>query len=174
MTKKKRTVTTVALMSLLATASAQDTSPLITEGIVDAPVEAVWAAWTTNEGLRSWLAPHVSIDFRIGGLIRTNYNAAGVLGDAQTIENTILSFEPGRMLSIKVTKAPENFPFPNAVREMWTVMYFDPNGESQTIVRVVGLGFGPDEESQGMRAFFERGNVVTIDQLKTGLAAVKR
>jgi uncharacterized protein YndB with AHSA1/START domain len=171
---KKRVVTTVALMSLLTTASAQDTSPLIAEGVVDAPVESVWKAWTTNEGLRSWLAPHVSIDLRIGGLMRTNYNAAGVLGDAQTIENTILSFEPERMLSIKVTKAPDDFPFPNAVQDMWTVVYFEPNGETQTKVRVVGMGFGPDEESQRMRAYFERGNADTIEQLKRGLSAVPR
>jgi uncharacterized protein YndB with AHSA1/START domain len=148
--------------------------PLITEGIVDAPLEAVWAAWTTNEGLGLWLAPHVSIDLRIGGLMRANYNAAGALGDAQTIENTILAFEPERMLSIKVTKAPENFPFPNAVQHMWTVMYFDPHGESQTTVRVVGLGFGPDDESQRMRAFFERGNAATIEQLNNALSAARR
>jgi uncharacterized protein YndB with AHSA1/START domain len=172
--KKNGVVASLVLMSLGASASAQNTNPLVTEGVVDAPAEAVWAAWTTNEGLRSWLAPHVSIDFRIGGLMRTNYNVAGVLGDAQTIENTILSFEPGRMLSIKVTNAPENFPFATAVLEMWTVMYFEPNGESQTKVRVVGLGFGPDEESQRMRAFFERGNADTLEQLKTALSAVQR
>jgi uncharacterized protein YndB with AHSA1/START domain len=172
--KKKGLVAAVALVSLAATTSAQDTSPLITEGLIDAPAEAVWRAWTTDEGLKSWLAPHVSMDLRVGGLMRTNYNTAGVLGDAQTIENTILSFEPERMLSIKVTKTPENFPFPRAVQDMWTVMYFEPNGESQTRVRVVSLGFGPDEESQRMRAFFERGNADTIEQLKRGLSAVQR
>jgi hypothetical protein len=35
----------------------------------------------------------------------------------QTIENVILSFEPCRVLSVRVAKAPENFPFPNAIRQ---------------------------------------------------------
>jgi uncharacterized protein YndB with AHSA1/START domain len=172
--RKSGVVVSFALMILCAPASAQDTSPLITEGVVEAPVDAVWAAWTTNDGLKSWLAPHASIDLRIGGLMRTNYNAAGVLGDAQTIENTILSFEPERMLSIKVTKVPEGFPFPTAVQDMWTVMYFEPDGESQTRVRVVSLGFGADEESQQMRAYFERGNAYTIEQLRAALSAADR
>lgn len=147
---------------------------MISEGLVDAPAEVVWTAWTTDEGLKSWLAPHVSMDLRVGGLMRTNYNVAGVLGDAQTIENAILSFEPQRMLSIKVTKIPEKFPFARAVQDMWTVMYFEPKGESQTKVRIVGLGFGPDEESQRMRAFFERGNADTIEQLRKKFSAVER
>jgi uncharacterized protein YndB with AHSA1/START domain len=166
MTKPKRIATVAASLTFLAAAGAQETSPLITEGIVDAPVEAVWSAWTTDEGLRSWLAPQVSIDLRIGGVLQTNYDAAGALGDTQTIANTILSFEPRRMLSIKVTKTPRDFPFPNAVKEMWTVMYFEPDGDAQTRIRVVSLGFTPDEESQRMRAFFERGNADTLEQLK--------
>jgi uncharacterized protein YndB with AHSA1/START domain len=74
-------------------------------------------AWTTHEGRASWLAPHGSVDLRIGGLMRTNYKVAGALGDAQTIENAILSFEPERMLSIKVTQAPENAPVPQCGKE---------------------------------------------------------
>jgi hypothetical protein len=98
--------------------------------------------------------------------MRTNYNAQGTLGDAQTIENAILSFEPGKMLSIRAVKKPEKFPFPNAIREMWTVLYFEPAGVDRTKVRVVGLGFSASEESQKKRAFFERGNATTLDQLR--------
>ena len=102
--------------------------------------------------------------------MRTNYNAQGALGDAQTIENAILSFEPGRLLSIRAVKNPENFPFPVAIREMWTVLYFEPAGDGRTKVRVVGLGFNATEESQKMRAFFERGNATTLEQLRQHFA----
>lgn len=159
------------LVALAARVNGQDTSPIVAEGIVEASLESVWEAWSTDRGLQSWLAPHASIDFRVGGAMRTNYDPAGTLGDSRTIENTILSFEPYRMLSIKVSRAPQDFPFPNAIHAMWTVMYFEPISPSRTSVRVVGLGFGADEESQRMRAFFERGNVATIEQLKRGFAA---
>src|SRR5687767_14842143 len=85
----------LAMVSVLSGGvSAQDISPLVHEGIVEAPIAKVWAAWATSEGLRSWLAPHAEIDLRVGSRMRTNYNAQGSLGDPQTIENTVLSFDP--------------------------------------------------------------------------------
>lgn len=106
--------------------------------------------------------------------MRTNYSARGSLGDPQTIENTVLSFDPKRMLSIQVSGIPAGFPFPGAIRHMWTVVYLDPVGADRTRVRVVGLGFRPDAESRRMRAFFERGNAVTLQQLQRRFPATPR
>ena len=151
-------------------ALAQDVGPISHEGIVESSLDRVWSAFTTSEGLQAWLAPHAEIELKVGGLMRTNYNAQGQLGDPGTIENVILSFEPQRMISIKVAKPPANFPFPNAVREMWTVLYFSPVGPSRTNVREVTLGFGPDAESQRMRTFFNQGNATTLNQLQRHFA----
>lgn len=157
----------LAVLGLLSgSAVAQELKPIVAEGDVNAPIDAVWSAWATTAGLQQWLAPHVEIDMRVGGLMRTNYRANGTLGDGNTIENRVLAFEPGRMLSIQVATAPANFPFPNAIYKMWTVMYFEPAPSNRTHVRVVGLGFSADEESQKMRTFFERGNADTIDELR--------
>ncbi len=168
----RRGTIVLALVVLLSRGvSAQDVSPVVSEGIVDAPVDTVWAAWTTSAGLRSWLAPHAEIDLRIGGTMRTNYDARGVLGDRQTVGNTILSFEPRRMLSIKVAATPDGFPFATAIRHMWTVIYFEPVGRGRTRLRVVSLGFRPDDESQRMRALFDRGNAATVRQLQRRFTA---
>ena len=164
----------VVVAALVTAASvsvrAQDVSPISHEGIVEASLEQAWAALTTSAGLRAWLAPHAEIELRVGGLMRTNYNPQGQLGDPGTIENMVLSFEPQRMISIKVAKPPANFPFPNAVREMWTVLYFSPAGPGRTNVREVTLGFGPDPESLRMRAFFNQGNATTLNQLQRHFA----
>jgi uncharacterized protein YndB with AHSA1/START domain len=162
------------VLLLCGTARAQDVGPISHEGVVDGPLEQVWAAFTTTDGLRAWLAPHVDIDLRVGGLMRTNYKAEGRLGDAETIENAILSFEPQRMISIKVAKPPASFPFPNAIRAMWTVLYFSPAGPNQTTVREVSMGFSADSESQKMRAFFNHGNATTLSQLQRHFAARKK
>src|SRR5437870_13396517 len=98
---------------------------LITEGVVDAPPEAVWKALTTREGMEAWMVAHAEIEMKIGGKMRTHYDAKGKLGDPKTIENIILCFDPGRMYAIKVGTPPEGFPFPNAVKNMWTVIYLD-------------------------------------------------
>lgn len=166
---------TAAVLVLVTTfagsARGQDVSPVVSEAVIDAPRDSVWAAWATSAGLRSWLAPHADIDLRVGGLMRASYSAQGTLGDAGTIENTVLSYEPGRMLSIRVSKAPDGFPFATAIGEMWSVIYLDAAGARRTHIRVVSLGFTPGEESQRMRTFFERGNAMTLQQLQRRFAA---
>jgi uncharacterized protein YndB with AHSA1/START domain len=147
-----------------------DVSPLVHEAIVDAPLAEVWNVWATSEGLRLWMAPHAEIDLRVGGLMRANYNPDGKLGDSQTIVNTVLSFEPQRMISIKVVKTPDGFPFPNAITQMWSVIYFTEVDGNKTVVREVSLGFSSDNESQRMREFFERGNATTMSQLQRHFA----
>lgn len=159
------------LLLISGGASAQTSGELVHEGIIPAAIETVWASWTTSEGLRSWLAPHADIDFQIGGKMRTNYSQSGDLDDPQTIENTILSYDPFRMISIRVSKAPVDFPFPNAIYDMWTIMYFESVAPDETLVRVVAHGFSTDEESKRMRAFFEQGNAATILQMQVGIGA---
>ncbi len=102
--------------------------------------------------------------------MRTHYDPKGTIGDPKTIENMIISYDPERMLSIRVTKPPEGFPFPNAVMSMWTVIYFEAAGPRTTRVRIVGLGFGGGEESEKMRAFFDRGNAYTLKKLQERFA----
>lgn len=154
----------ILFLALLSGGRASDT--VVSEGVVNAPVTAVWAAWTTGDGLRSWVAPHADIDLRLDGLMRTNYNPQGTLGDPGTIANRILAFEPGRLLAIRVAQAPDNFPFRAIVGQMWTVLHFTPTPEGRTHLRIVGLGFGPGEEEQKMRAFFQQGNDYTLMQLQ--------
>ena len=43
--------------------------------------------------------------------------------------------------------------------------FSDPNG-TKTLVRIVGLGFSKDAESQGMKEFFDKGNAYTLTQLQ--------
>jgi uncharacterized protein YndB with AHSA1/START domain len=160
----------VTLTLLPARASAQDDHPLIHEGIVGAPPDQVWAAFTTKAGLESWMVAHAEIDLKLGGLMKTQYNPNGTTDDASAIVNQILSYEPSRMLSFHVVKAPTTFPFPGAIKKMWTVVYFEAHGEKATRVRVVCLGFTDDQQSQEMREFFMRGNAITLEHLQKRFA----
>jgi len=65
---------------------------------VQAPVEAVWRAWTTREGLATWWWPQLpdttyEIDARVGGSYRFESRAAGIgaLGEFTVVD------EPGRL-----------------------------------------------------------------------------
>jgi hypothetical protein len=75
------------------------------------------------------------------------------------------------MLSIRVSKSPKGFPFPNALKNMWTVVYFEALSPLKTRLREVSLGFGNDDESKKMREFFDAGNAATLVQLQKHFSA---
>lgn len=166
-------ICSVSLLLILVSWTFADERPIISEAVIPASLDDVWHAWTTNAGLQAWLAPHVEIDLKIGGKMRSNYDPKGKLGDAKTIENTILCFDPKRMLSIRATKPPEGFPFVNAIKNCWTVIYFEKAGPASTKLTVSMLGYTSDEESQKMRKHFEWGNDFTLKKLQKHFEAKK-
>lgn len=143
-----------------------DSSRQVTEGIIDAPRAAVWEALATKKGQEAWNVAHAEIDLKVGGKMLTHYSPEGKIGDPNTIENIILAFEPERMVTIKVGKPPEKFPFKEAIKRVWTVIYFEDVGPNKTRLRLVGLGYGDDDESKKMRAFFEKGNAYTLQKMQ--------
>ncbi|MCA9131126.1 MAG: SRPBCC domain-containing protein [Planctomycetales bacterium] len=157
-----------AALFISTTAIAQD-DRVVDEFEIEASVDEVWNAFTTTEGLKSWVAPLADIDFRVGGKWRANYNKDGKLGDATTIENTILCYDPKRMLSIKATGFPKGFEFVEAAKEAWSIFYFTKVSESKTKITIVGLGYTDSEQSKKMRAFFKPANKYSMDQLKAAL-----
>ncbi len=151
------------LMASLAT-SARAAEPLISEGFINASVAEVWRLFTTTAGYQAMGATHAEVDLRIGGTIRSHYAREGDPGDANTIVNEILAFEPERMLALRIKSAPADFPFKQAMQNTWSVIYFAPAGE-MTQVRIVGLGYGDDAQSQALREFVEKENRLTLDRL---------
>ena len=147
-----------------------DDSRVVQSFEIDAGINEVWKAFTTKEGTKLWWAPLVEIDdFAVGGIIRSNYNSKGKVGDATTIENTILSFDPHRMISIRPTKFPAGFPFVEAAKKQWTVFYFQKVSPKRTQITLVGLGYTGDQQSRQLREFFIAGNKLSIAKLKAAL-----
>ena len=155
------------LVVLLGNALVQAASvdPVVTTGIVSAPVNEVWKAVTTKEGIESWMVAKTEFELRVGATWKTSYSKDSTLDDDAAIHHTILAYDPGRMFSFRTVKYPKGFAFPNAIAKTWTVIYLEPVGERQTRFTGRMLGFTDDEESQKMRAFFERGNQQTLDSL---------
>jgi uncharacterized protein YndB with AHSA1/START domain len=143
-----------------------DESRQVCEAVIDAPAAAVWAALTTKAGVEAWMVAHAEIDWKVGGKMLTHYSAAGKIGDPGTIENIVLAFEPNHFYSINVGKPPEKFPFKEAIKNVWHVIYLEDAGPGRTRVREVGMGYGTDDEAKKMRAFFERGNAYTLKKLQ--------
>lgn len=156
-------------------AAAEPGDPVVSEVVVDAPVQAVWDALTTRDGMEAWAtASHSEIELALGEIWRSSYSANSKLDDDSVIETEVLAFDPPRMLAARTRKPPADFPFPNAILHTWYVTYLEPVGETRTRVIHRMFGFTDDEESQKMRAFFVRGNQYSLEQLATYLANVAR
>lgn len=140
------------------------------EVVVDAPVERVWDAWTTKDGIESWLVPHAEVDLRVGGAIRTNYNRDGKIGDDGTIVTHIMAFEPRRALITRFT-APPTAPQAKIAESTWGVMQLEPITPSRTRIVLTSYGWKRGGEWDTARAFFEKGNAWTLEQLRLKLSS---
>lgn len=145
-------------------AAACGAEPQVTEGFVNAPAAEVWRLFTTSEGYLATGAAQAEVRLAIGGEIRSHYDPKGTLGDAETIVNEILAYEPERMLAIRIKQAPASFPHRDAIAGTWTVIHIDPAGD-MTRVRIVGLGYDDSPASQAMLKFFAAGNRWTLDHI---------
>src|SRR6478672_10263688 len=93
---------------------------LVIELEVPAPVSEIWKAFSTSEGLSTWLFPHATVDLKPGGdwLVRFPGGSTG--------GGTIVSFVPEKEIVIAAL-APDKFPQVRAARTR-AVFQFEARG----------------------------------------------
>lgn len=133
--------------------------------VVRAPQAKVWEAWTTTEGLQGFVAPVVHIDFRLGGIWESSYDPKRAIGQPGNIQNRILSFLPPRMLSIQAVAAPPNFPHPDLLPGIHTVIEMDAVDSATTKVTVSMVGYRSGEGYDAIYKLFDAGNAYTLRKL---------
>jgi uncharacterized protein YndB with AHSA1/START domain len=141
--------------------------PLLTEGVVAAPIDEAWKVFSTAEGYRKLGVAQAKLDFRPGGLLLSSYDPNATLGDEKTIETEIVAYEPRRLVVTRIVRPPKGFPFMQAYKHVWTVISLTDLGDNRTHVRIAMVGYGNDEESQKMRAFFAAGNSYVLKTLQS-------
>jgi uncharacterized protein YndB with AHSA1/START domain len=155
-----------AVMSIAAAAVAQDAvrvvkqaepKALIVEVTVPATQAEVWKAFTTSEGLSTWLTPGAVVDLREGGEWTAHYPGGHTGG------GTIVSFVPMREMTLRAM-APEQFPH---VREERTKAKFEfvPQG-NVTLVRLTQTGWKTGEEWDNAYEYLAKGNPELFEQLR--------
>jgi uncharacterized protein YndB with AHSA1/START domain len=125
-----------------------------------------WKLFTTEEGLRKWMAPVAAIDFRVGGRILTNYDRTKSVGDPGTISLPIINYVDGEILTLKV-KLNRQFP-PKVRREdgnLQEIIQLEDLGDGRTHIRSSMVGWGVGPEWDKTYAFFAKGNAWTYRQL---------
>ena len=110
---------------------------LVIEVTVPAPIGEVWKAFTTSEGLSTWLTPGAVVDLREGGEWTAHFPGGSTGG------GTILSFVPRKELVLSAL-APDKFPTVRATRTR-AKFSFEAKGDS-TVVRLTQTGWKDGEE----------------------------
>ncbi|MFG0253357.1 MAG: SRPBCC domain-containing protein [Phycisphaerales bacterium JB038] len=136
------------------------------ETTVNAPIDQVWDLFTTEAGVESWMVPDATLDFRVGGSYITAYQGEATLDNPACIVHRILSYEPQRMISLRVERAPEGFPHGEVVRQAWGVTTFEAVGPDRTHIRLASVGWGEGEAWEAAEQFFAQGNRWTLERLQ--------
>lgn len=139
---------------LTATAPAADTTGKVVRYTitVDAPVDSVWAAWTTEAGLRTFFAPFARIELRTFGRFDIHFSPEAEAGRRGAEGNVVLAVEPGRMLTT-TWDAPPAYPTIRAQRTFLEIR-LTPAGPATTRLTLTQSGFGSDAEWAKVHTYF--------------------
>ncbi|WP_299125888.1 SRPBCC domain-containing protein [uncultured Winogradskyella sp.] len=145
--------------------------------IVNVPLDSVWNAYTTKKGFESWATAKAEIDFKINGLIKTNYKKDGEIGDDSTIYLHIVNYIPKTMLTLQA-ELTKNFPdFMKAdEKDLYNMILFEDIEPSKTKVISYGIGYKNNKKYMSLMKFFIQGNehsyLNLISYLETGKPSV--
>ncbi|MBC2846038.1 SRPBCC domain-containing protein [Winogradskyella flava] len=146
--------------------------------VVNVALDSVWNACTTKEGWESWATAKAEIDFKLNGLIKTNYNNDGEIGDDSTIYLHIINYIPKTMLTLQA-ELTKNFPkFMKAdEKDLYNMILFEEIEPSKTKVTSYGIGYKNNKKYMSLMKFFIEGNEQSylnlISYLESGKPSVK-
>lgn len=135
---------------------------------LEAPVEAVWAAYTTEAGYTAWAAPKAEIDLAVGGTIRVAYT--GDVGGPNTTTLNIESYVPNRLITLR-TDVTANWPeiLLKDAERLSNVVLFTADGKEATSIESYGIGYTQSPELQQMMKFFISANEGLLNNLRSYL-----
>ncbi len=132
--------------------------------VVPAPVNDVWKAWTTPEGVKTFFAPEASLELAVGGNYEMYFDPKQPKGLRGGEGCKILSFVPDEMLSF-TWNAPPSIPEVRKERT-WVVLTFQPVEENKTQVSLIHLGWQAGEEWQKALKYFDRAWEMVLGRLQ--------
>ena len=135
---------------------------------VNASIEKVWKAWTTNDGATTFFAPKAKIELTLGGSYELYFDLQAPKGSQGGEGCRVLSFLPMEMLSFE-WNAPSEFPNvreEQARKHTWVVVQFCPLASEQTRVRLTHLGWREGEEWEKVFQYFLRAWDIVLGRLE--------
>lgn len=153
---RRQLLSASAITILLATAIAAVPADRVLRTTLElaAPVDQVWALWTTEAGVTSFFAPGARIEPRVEGAYEIYFNPAAPPGQRGADGMQILVFQPSRRLAF-TWNAPATLP---EMRGQRTVVYidFEPAGEGRTRLTFTHAGWGEGADWDAAYDYFDK------------------
>jgi uncharacterized protein YndB with AHSA1/START domain len=122
------------------------------EVTVQAPVEKVWRAWTTTEGIKTFFAPDGHVELRVDGPFEIYFNPYAPDGEKGSDGMRIIGFQENRMLSF-TWNAPPHLTEARKQRSI-VIVRFQSAAQGQTRVSLHHVGWGEGGEWDKAFAYF--------------------
>lgn len=139
---------------LIAGSAAAAERAIDKEAVIPAGVDAVWQAWTTTEGIKSFFAPDGRVEARVGGPFQIYMDPGAAPGSRGADDMRILAIQPQRMLSFDWNAPPHLA----QVRQQRTVVIvrLQPVDATTTRVTLHHTGWGDGGEWDQAYLYFDR------------------
>jgi uncharacterized protein YndB with AHSA1/START domain len=118
-----------------------------------APIEAVWEAWTTDAGLRTWAVEDSKVELAVGGAYEWYFLPRGSPGGRGSEGCRIIGFQAPTMLSF-TWNAPPHLKEARAQRSV-TILRLAPLGPSLTALGLTAMGWGDGGEWDEAFEYFD-------------------
>ena len=130
------------------------------QAVVAAPIEEVWKAWSTTEGVKSFFAPDAKVEARSGGAFEIYMNPYAEPGLKGADDMRVMAVQPPTMISF-TWNAPPSQPEIRGQRTLVIVRLRAVDAKS-TEVTLRHVGWGEGEKWDATYAYFDRawGNVL--------------
>ncbi len=124
------------------------------QALIKAPLEAIWADWTTSEGITSFLAPQADVALKMGGNFHIFFMPDAEEGQKGCDDCKILSYIPQKMLSFE-WKAPPHLPEARKDKN-WVVIELETYDPLHTKITLTHWGWQEGEQWEAAYAYFDK------------------
>jgi len=132
--------------------------------VIKAPLDDAWAAWTTRDGIVSFMAPAAEVDATPGGAFHIYFDPLAPAGMRGADDMRYMALQPKRMLSFD-WNAPPQLPEVRSQRTL-VVLRFDPVDDGQTLVTLHHTGWGTGGEWDQAYGYFDKAWDKVLENLK--------
>lgn len=127
------------------------------EADLTAPVEEVWKAFATGEGLSRWLAADLAVDLKVGGAVIPRNASAGRIGTTGVAALDIVNYLERELITFRVHLDDR---FSETIREeddsLQEIVRLVPAGSNGTKVVTSMVGWGTSRIWDDAYAFFRK------------------